>query len=98
MKSPWWCPVHGPSEPKGAWYDIPGWFSFRERVDVRNCPYANTPPEDLGPGTGHHQGRTSDQDTSVCYQDTSRDNSKTGERMANMQPYQIKVDKQQTFR
>jgi len=32
MRSPWWCPVNGPSEPEGAWYDIPGWFATKGRV------------------------------------------------------------------
>jgi len=48
MGSPWWCPVNGPSDPEGAWYNLPGELSDKRRFTVLHCSYANRPPQISG--------------------------------------------------
>ena len=57
MGSPWWCPVNGPSESEGGLVKYAGTV-FNQRAGCRCSLFlCKQAPVDLGPGTGHHQGR-----------------------------------------
>ncbi|MCA1787444.1 MAG: hypothetical protein LC657_15835 [Desulfobacteraceae bacterium] len=40
--------MNGPSDPEGAWYNLPGELSDKGRFAVLHCSYANRPPQISG--------------------------------------------------